>query len=180
MNRTETNPGSQAVRVRRTARLLRHGVLGGVAVLLVVTCAALLIPKGANHPVAAIIEIHEEGVPHAAALVLAVLLCGLLTVGLIRLLRMLRRIESGELFSPLVTRDLKAFTLFALLSAVVSTLGPPAIHLISLLGRSGGHELTLGADNSDIWLLLFTGLLFLVARLLDEAIRIVDDHQQII
>jgi len=176
MNRADTNSGSQAVRVRRTARLLRRGVLGGIAVLLVVTFAALLNPRGANRSVAAIIEIHEEGVPHAAALVLAVLLCGLLTVGLIRLLRMLRRIESGELFSPLV----KAFTLFALLSAVVSTLGPPAIHLISLLGRNGGRELTLGADSSDIWLLLFTGLLFLIARLLDEAIRIVDDHQQII
>jgi hypothetical protein len=180
MNRTESTAGSQDARVRRGARLLRYGVLSGVVVLLVTTSAALLIPQGAHSKVAAIIDIHEQGMPYVAAVGVAVLLCGLLSVGLIHLIRMLRRLESGELFSPRVTQDLRAFTLFALLSAVVSTVGSPAIRLISMLWQGGTARLTLGADSSDIWLLLFTALLFLVARLLDEAIRIVDDHKQIV
>jgi hypothetical protein len=180
MNRTESPASSQDARVRRGARLLRYGVLGGVFVLLVTTSAALLIPQGAHSRVSAIIAIHEPGMPHGAAVGVAVLLCGLLTVGLIHLIRMLRRLESGELFSPGVTKNLRAFALFALLSAVVSTIGSPAIRLIAMLSQGGASRLTLGADSSDIWLLLFTGLLFLVARLLDEAIRIVDDHKQIV
>jgi len=180
MNRTETAASSQEARVRRGARLLRYGVLSGVVVLLVTTSAALFIPQGAHSRVAAIIDIHEQGMPHAAAVGVAVLLCGLLTVGLIHLIRMLRRLESGELFSPRVTQDLRAFTLFALLSAVVSTIGSPAIRLIATLRQGGASQLTLGADSGDIWLLLFTALLFLVARLLDEAVRIVDDHKQIV
>jgi hypothetical protein len=180
MNRTEITASSQDARVRRGARHLRYGVLSGVVVLLVATFAALFIPQAEHSRVAAIIDIHEQGMPHAAAVGVAVLLCGLLTVGLIHLMRMLRRLESGELFSPRVTQDLRAFTLFALLSAVVSTIGSPVIRLIAMLRQGGASQLTLGADSGDIWLLLFTALLFLVARLLDEAIRIVDDHKQIV
>lgn len=180
MNRTEIIGSSQDARVRRGARLLRYAVLSGVVVLLVTTAAALLTPQGAHSRVTAIIDIREEGMPHAAAVGVAVVLCGLLTIGLIHLLRMLRRLESGELFSPRVTQDLRAFTLFALLSAVVSTIGEPAIRLITMLRQGGTTQLTLGADSGDIWLLLFTALLFLVARLIDEAIRIVDDHKQIV
>jgi hypothetical protein len=180
MNKTEIILDSQDARVRRGARLLRYAVLSGVVVLLVTTSVALLIPPGAHSRVTAIIDIREEGLPHAAAVGVAVVLCGLLTVGLIHLIRMLRRLESGELFSPRVTHDLRAFALFALLSAVVSTVGAPTIRLIAALRQGGASELTLGADSGDIWLLLFTALLFLVARLIDEAIRIVDDHRQIV
>jgi hypothetical protein len=180
MNKTEITAGSQDARVRRGARLLRYAVLTGVVVLFATTAVALLMPPGADSKVTAIVDIRAEGLPHAAAVGVAVVLCGLLTVGLIHLVRMLRRLESGELFSPRVTRDLRAFALFALLSAVVSTLGAPAIRLIAALSQGGASELTLGADSGDIWLLLFTALLFLIARLIDEAIRIVDDHRQIV
>ena len=184
MSKTEISAESQAARVSRGARMLRRVVLAGVIVLLGMTAAALLmppiVPNGTHATVIAMIEIRDDGMPHAAALMNAVLLCGLLTIGLMRLVRMLRRIESGELFSARVTQDLRAFALFALLSALVSTLGPAVTRLFTAIGQNGSGEIKLGADNQDIWLLLFTGLLFLVARLLDEATRIVDDHKQIV
>jgi hypothetical protein len=180
MYETAMIPQSQAFQLRRGARRLRYALTAGLALLLLAVLAALFLPNGAAGGIQATVNIRGVGVPYPAAMVLAASLSVLLGIGLFRLVRLLRRLESGELFSPAVTRELRAFTWYALLAALVSTVSPVLVSLLGLRPPDATSRLELAVDSADLWLLLFTGTMFLVARLLDEANRVAEDHRQIV
>jgi hypothetical protein len=92
----------------------------------------------------------------------------MLYVALWQLTLMLRLVERGERFSPPVTRHFRRFALFLLVAASVQLAAP----LAALLFAGRTHRLEIPLNFRDLWTMLITGVLFLVARLLDEAQRI--------
>ena len=73
---------------------------------------------------------------------------------------------------------LVSFALFLFLSAGVTLIAPFLAALIAPVPHSKIIQLSL--NFRDIWIMLVTGVLFLVARLLDEAQRLETDLGEIV
>ena len=80
--------------------------------------------------------------------------------------------EAGSPVSPALPHDPLAVN-------VRHRLAPPLIGLVAG-DAGGGHHLHLSLDSGEALMLLVTGLLFFVARLLAEAERLADEHSQIV
>jgi hypothetical protein len=158
--------------IRRTARRLRLVTLFGIAAIeLLVLFAAWVLVEGraADFPA---LQIRTEGLPPTPA-ALSLLLVGLLFgLALFKLVAMLRRIEGG---SPFAAAGLRGFARYLFLALLASALAPPLIH-----AAAGAGRIALSMGGGTALMLLVTGLLFFVARLLDEAQRLADDHSQIV
>ncbi len=164
-------------RTCRSARRLRYAARAGIAVLaLAILLCAWVLATGQLQIASRAIRVEGGGLsPRAAAAVLGAMAI-LLILALLRLDRMLRTVEGGLPFGT--SGDLRGFALFLFLAVLASILLPPLIHLA--LGAAGGRAATLSLSGDQALALLVTGLLFLVARLLDEAQRLADDHSQIV
>ena len=104
-----------------------------------------------------------------------------LAIALWRLMRMLRAIERGEIFTSTTVRELRGFALFVMISALASILVQPVIALIAGLASGADRvQLSLTFDLNDFFILLVSVLLFFVARLFSEAQRIADENEQIV
>jgi hypothetical protein len=158
--------------LRRAARRLRYVALFVTALVeLVILFAAWVTLSGnsANFPA---FDIHTGDlapVPGAIALLLFGLLIGL---AMLRAAALLRAVEGGQVFPA---RPLRGFALWLFLTVLFAVLGPPLLQL-----ASGTRLLVLSLGGGEALMLLLTGLLFFVARLLDEAQRLADDHSQIV
>ena len=163
--------------VRRGARRLRLVTLAGIVVveaLVLLAAWAVLFGRRADLPA---LRIEDQGLP-AWPTAIALLLIGLFVgLALWRLARMLAKVEAGAPFGA--AADLRAFALFLLLSVLVSILAPVVAQAIAMIG-DGSHSLSLQLGLGELLMLLITGLLFFVARLLDEAQAIADDASQIV
>lgn len=102
-------------------------------------------------------------------------------LALVQLILMLREFERGELFSSRVTRRLRAFALYALLAISLGGLVAPLQHYLFPNCEPGVPCFRrFPIDMRVLWSLLVSLVFFLVARLIDEARRIDEDHRQII
>lgn len=159
--------------IRASARRLRLVALGAIILVeLVVLLAAWAVAFGRRGDLPAM-TIHDQGLPPwptAIGLLLIGLFVGL---ALFRLARMLGRIEAGDLFPA---ADLRGFALYLFLSILVSILLP----IVAPLFAGGPHHITVGISLTEALMLLISGLLFFVARLLDAAQAIADDASQIV
>lgn len=157
--------------LRRAARRLRLATAVATALLeLVILFAAyvLVSNSAAAYPWLSV-ETGLPPVPTALALLLFGLLLGL---AFLRLIRLLREVEAGLLFPA---RSLRGFARYLLLAVLVLVLSPTLLQL-----AGGARRLHLSLDERSALMLLVAGLLFFVARLLDEAQRLADDHGQIV
>jgi len=166
-----------AARTRRAARLLRGVTLAGIA-LIAAGClgGAALLMQGETTAGALAVDIDATLPPvPGAALLLAV--GALLVAALARLAAMLRQVEAGTAFPA---APLRGFARYLFLAVLASVLGPPLIQLgLGLAGHSARQVMfTLG--GGEALMLFVTGLLFFVARLLDDAQAIADDASQIV
>ena len=158
--------------LRRAARRLRLFALFATAVfeLLILFAAwVTLTGKAASFPAMEIDTGGLPAVPGAISLLLFGLLIGL---GLLRAVALLRAVEAGEVFPA---RELRGFALYLFLAVLLTVFAPPLLHL-----AGGAQRLVLSLTGGQALMLLLTGLLFFVARLLDEARRLADDHSQIV
>jgi hypothetical protein len=159
-------------KIARAARRLRLVTLFGIALIeLVILFAAWVLAAGraADFPA---LEIRTEGLaplPAAGVLLLFGLLLGL---ALLKLVAMLRQIEGG---APFAARGLRGFARYLVLAILVTVLAPPLVH-----AAAGARRVDLSLGGGTALILLVAGLLFFVARLLDEAQRLADDHSQIV
>jgi len=159
-------------RLRRSARRLRLATLFATALIELLILFAAWVTLNGNAASFRALEIETGGlppVPGAISLLLFGLLIGL---GLLRAAALLRAVEAGEVFPA---RQLRGFALYLFLAVLFTVLGPPLFHL-----AAGAQRLVLSLTGGQALLLLLTGLLFFVARLLDEARRLADDHSQIV
>ena len=159
-------------KTRRAARRLRFVTLAAIVLLgAAFLAAAAVMVLGSN--AIPVMVVHDSGLsawPAAMLLLLTGLLIGL---ALFRLVRLLARVEQGVPFGA--AAELRGFAFWLLLAVLVSILGPPIAQV-----AGGGGAIRLAMDSNEAVMLLVAGLLFLVARLLDQAQVIADDHEQIV
>jgi hypothetical protein len=161
--------------IRDSARRLRRAALGAIVLVeLVVLLAAWAVAFGRRGDLPAM-TIHDQGLP-AWPTAIGLLLTGLFVgLALFRLAQMLGRIGSGDLFPA---GDLRGFALYLFLSVLVSILVPIVGPLFA--AEPGPHRIMVGISLTEALMLLISGLLFFVARLLDAAQAIADDASQIV
>ena len=164
--------------LRASARRLRYAALAAIALFeLVLLLAVWLLLAGGRDSVPAL-QIHDSGLPPWAAAA-SLLLIGLFVgLALLRLTRMLARVEAGTPFAA--AGDLRGFTFYLLLAVLVSVFAPALFGLVVQAQAGGEHRLELALGSTELLALLVSALLFFVARLLDEAQRLADDHSQIV
>lgn len=164
------------------ARRLRFGTGAALAAVLGVTVyaavAALIGPGQADE----VQILGSDGVPAGRAGLIAAALTGLpLSIALWRLMRMLREIERGRIFTAATIRELRGFALFVMLSALASIVVLPAFNIAAALAAGADQtKITLTLDTADFFSVLISVLLFFVARLFGEAQRIADENEQIV
>jgi hypothetical protein len=171
---TELSPSTA-----RSARLLRYATQAGIALLgLAILLALWVLLTGRMEILGAAVRVEGEGLPPRAAAGAVALLAVMLILALRRLVRMLRIVEAGRPFGT--AGELHGFAGWLFLTVLAAVLLPPLIHLALGAERGGAHMATFSMSGDQALMLLVTGLLFLVARLLDEAQRLADDHEQIV
>lgn len=157
---------------RATARRLRHVTQAGIALVAGTSAAAAWALAAGRAEGLGVLRIETEGLaPWPAALSLLAV-GALLAAALLQLVRMLRQVEAGASFAA---APLRGFALFLFLAVLASILLAPLLDV-----AFGGDRLVLAASGGDALMLFVTGLLFFVARLLDEAQRVADDASQIV
>jgi hypothetical protein len=162
--------------IRRSARRLRLATLFATALVeLAIAFAAWVLVAGRPESMPWL-GIEVGGLPRGPAAIVLLLFGLLLGLALLRLVAMLRQIEGG---APFAAAGLRGFARWLFLAVFVSWLAPPLIFL-AFGDASGHHHLRLSLDSSEALMLLVTGLLFFVARLLAEAERLADEHSQIV
>jgi hypothetical protein len=164
--------------IRASARRLRYAALATIALFeLVLLLAVWLLLAGGRDSVPAL-QIRDSGLPPWAAAA-SLLLIGLLVgLALLRLVRMLARVEAGAPFAA--AGDLRGFAFYLLLAVLVSVFAPALFGLVAQAQAGADHRLELALGSTELLALLVSALLFFVARLLDEAQRLADDHSQIV
>ena len=164
--------------VCRTARRLRWLTLGGLGLVALGTAGAAAIQLSTGpHATRSMLEVDAAGLPPAQGAILLLAIGLLIGLALLRLARMLSRVEQGAPFAG--GGDLRGFAFYLFLSVLAGILLPPLLQLAGI-ALSGGGTLTFSLEGGQLLMLLVTGLLFLVARLLDEAQRVADDASQIV
>ena len=163
-----TNPESLA----RAARRLRLLTLFGTALVLLAFLFAAGLTFGGHAADFPGIAVHAGELPPAPAAIMMVLFGALIALALLRMAAMLREVEQGRIFPAAALRGFARYLFLAMLASIA---GPPA-----LAAAWGARQLSLSLDSGQVLMLLVTGLLFLVARLLDEARAIADDASQIV
>ena len=103
----------------------------------------------------------------------------LFAVALFQLIRMLGRVESGELFAAPVTGAFRSFAFWLMLSAILAIAGPPIAAILVAQG-SEVHRVEVPIDLHNVMFLITGLVLFLVARMLDEAARVDTELKEIV
>jgi hypothetical protein len=103
----------------------------------------------------------------------------LFVISLVQLIRLLGRLSSGTMFGPAVTGAFRTFAFWLLLAAVVAIGGPlVAGGLSAAFGQS--HFVEVRISMRDVMFLIAGMVMFLVARMLDEAARIEAELEEIV
>lgn len=158
--------------VARSARRLRWATFVLIGLLAAATLAGIwiLIAGPAAGTITVLVDSGGlSGWPAAAMLLIS---AALVAAALLQLAAMLRTVERGEPFAA--AGRLRRFALYLFLAVLSGVLLPP----LSMLASSG--ILILSLDSGQVLMLFVTGLLFFVARLLEEAQRVADENAQII
>ena len=95
----------------------------------------------------------------------------LFAIALVQLIRLLGRLGMGEMFAPSVTGAVRSFAFWLMLSAIVAIVAAPVIGMAGALGGSA-HRIEIRLDLRDVMFVIAALVLFLLARMLDEAARL--------
>lgn len=160
------------------ARWLRLVAQAGAVSCLAVTLVAVFGPAlGVSGLLAA--TLHTDGLPHAWAGAIALLLAVLVAAALWQLARMLGQVERGAPFAPMATRYFRYFALLLLVAALLRLLLPP-LAVLALMATGRSATVTLSLTGGDVLALFVAAVLFFVARLFDEAARLEEDSRSIV
>lgn len=167
----------EAARINRTARILRLLTLFmAAAMVIVMVFGSWVLIAGAPESDFFSVAISNGGLPGWAAAAALALVEMLLIIALLKLAGMLRLIEQGIVAGR--SSGLRGFAFFLFLSVLSAMLLPPMLRLF--VGSESERQFSLDLTGSDFLILLITGLLFLVARLLDESERLSEEMRQIV
>jgi hypothetical protein len=161
--------------IQSAAARLRWLVISALAVvLLLFVIAQLGLPLAGLH-----VEYRTHGILPVANRLLGFGTMILLAVALARLIQMLGRIASGELFTIEVVRRFRGFAFWLLAMALFGFVAPTVAALI--LAQPGApHRIALVLDVRELLIVAITMLLFLLARLLERARELESEVQEFV
>lgn len=127
-----------------------------------------------------LIVVHRSHAPGTTAVGLISDLAVLLfAISLVQLIRLLGRLSSGTMFAPSVTGAFRTFAFWLMLAAVVAIGGPlVAGTAAAVLGEA--HPVEVRINLRDVMFVIAGMVMFLVARMLDEAARIEAELEEIV
>jgi len=164
--------------LRRSARRLRIATIVVACLIsaaILIAIAAVLTGRQDDIPG---MQIRDDGF-HLWTVVLSLaVIGGCLVLALLRLTAMLTRVEAGN--SVGIARDLRSFASWLFLSILGILILPALIQLAIRLITGTRVPITITISLPEAMMLLTSGLLFFVARLVDEAERVAADASQII
>jgi len=167
-----------SISLARHARMLACAALGAGGLYVAATVAALASLRGwGGRFVEATLQSGDMPLAWAAFTAGAIAL--LLGAAMLELARMLARVGRERVFPPDATRHFRRFALFFLLASVVRAV-LPALAMAVQSVRDGSGALRMTFDGGDLVTLLVAALLWLVARLFDEAARLEDDSRSMV
>jgi len=163
----------------RSARLLRFVTIVAMAVVAAATAlGAWILVVGPQPGGAIVFEVDaEELAPWPAAIVLGIV-GTLVVLALLQITVMLRAVERGAPFRS--GARLRAFAFYLFLALLAASLLPTLLQWGEALFWSRPRRVTFSISGEAILMLFVTGLLFFVARLIEEAQRLAEDHEQIV
>lgn len=168
----------------RSARRLRLVTLAFAGlVLAVMVFGVVATASGATDPARSLSFNFGVRSPeaHAVGLVVMLLIGAPFTFALWKLSCMLACVEQGRDFAGPTIGHLRAFAWWVFVTALASILLPIMANIgLGLVAGATAERLTITVDGGDTFTLLISGLLFFVARLLDEAQAIADENSQIV
>jgi len=160
----------------KAASRLRIAVLAMLAFVLAVWLVSIFgIPLGPGVQVTS--HARESGSPYAPWI--STVSVGLFALALLRLSAMLKSISAGDRFSRAVTRPFRDFAVLLLLSSLAGLLLPAITALLALNG-DGPRHLQLRLELRDAIFVLASLVLFLIARMLEQAARIEAELEEIV
>ena len=109
----------------------------------------------------------ESGLSYGHAISIVTLT--LFILALVRLAAMLNRVAAGDRFSRAVTRPFRDFALLLLLSSATALVAPLAAALLSQVPVAPAHTLEIRFELREAIFVIASLLLFLVARMLEDA-----------
>lgn len=165
-------------RICRSARRLRHATLAMAALLGVLMLLGIAVLLSGRRGDFAALEIDDSGLAPVPGAILLAIVGILIVVALLRLARMLGKVGGGAPFGA--AADLRGFAFYLFLAVIAANLGPLLLQFAAAAAGGEAREIRLSFGMSEILMLLVSGLIFLVAKLLDEAQRIADDASQIV
>ena len=158
--------------ISRDARRLRWVTLAAVGLLAIATLAGIWILVAGPLAGTVTVKLDSGGLTGWGAAASLLVSAALLAAALLQLAAMLRTVEQGEPFAA--SGRFRRFAFYLFLTVLSSILLPPAL----LLATTG--VLVFALDSGEVLMLFVTGLLFFVARLLEEAQRVDEEHRQIV
>lgn len=168
MAKSDLHPG-----IIRSARRLRFVTQAAAALVAVGSILVAIQASGAGYDRIPGVTIDAGGLSGVGAAVVILIPAGLLVAALLQLVAMLRVVERGSPFGA--AGRLRGFALRLFQALLAALLLPPVLHLVLGTGLA-----RLGISSGEALMLLVTGLLFFVARLLVEAQRVADEHRQFV
>lgn len=159
--------------IARTARWTRWTVIVLIGASLLIQASALL--SDSPH---FMLQRTGRSLPTIAGILLH---AALMVLALIQIVLMLRHLERGELFSAGVTLRLRRFALLFMIAVLIGSVLHPLLTMLAADCPPGTRCVRyFPIDMRGLWTFVISLLFFLVARVIDEARRIADDHSQII
>lgn len=165
-------------RLVRSARFLRWLSWVGIALVLAAVALGLwALVQGPMQGGAVTFSIDTGGLDAPAAAIVLVVAGVLLVLALLQIVAMLRGVEAGAPFRT--AARLRGFAFYLFLALLAADVLPTIIQLVEQMsGRQEHVDFNIGGE--ELLILFVTGLLFLVARLLEAAQRLSDEHEQIV
>jgi hypothetical protein len=161
--------------IQIAAARLRWLVIAALAVLLLLFAVAQLgLPLAGIH-----VEYRTHGMAPAGNRLLGAGTMILLTVAMVRLVQMLGRMASGELFTIEIVRRFRGFAFWLLAMALFGFLAPTVAGLI-FSQPGAAHRIALIFDVRELLIVAITMLLFLLARLLERARELESEVQEFV
>lgn len=168
-----------AMRLTRAARRLRWVTLAGILLVvaaMVLGCWALAI--GPLRDAGITFDVDAGGLAPVPAAIVLLIAGSLLIAALAQIAAMLRAVERGAPFRT--GAALRRFGLFLFLAVLASVLLPPLIQLAESLLDQGSGRVNFSLSGEELLMLFVSGLIFFVARLLEAAQALADEHAQIV
>jgi len=160
----------------RSARRLRVALWAGVVLAPLLTLAGVIGAwRGGSGLVGTTLK--TAGLPLAWASALAIVQSLLIATALYQLAVLLGAVRLEQLFPPQASRRFGRFAAMLFLAVLVH--GPIPALLLALLVPAGQPR-GIFLDLADLLALLVTSVFWMVARLLDAASRLEDDHRSIV